>query len=87
MYVIMVYDVCEKRVNKVLGIGRKYLNWVQNSVLEGEISSAQFERLKAEVLDVIEEEEDFVLFYKVRIERQLKKEKLGTPKSEPTLFI
>ena len=87
MYVIMVYDVCEKRVNKVLGIGRKYLNWVQNSVLAGEISSAQFERLKAEVLGVIEEEEDFVLFYKVRIERQLKKEKLGTPKSEPTLFI
>ena len=34
MFVILVYDVGEKRVAKVLKICRKYLTWVQNSVLE-----------------------------------------------------
>ena len=44
MFIILVYDVGEKRVAKVLKICRKYLNWVQNSVLEGEIS-CQSEKL------------------------------------------
>ena len=35
MFVIMVYDVNQKRVAKVLKIARKYLNWVQNSVFGG----------------------------------------------------
>lgn len=42
MYVVMVYDVAVERVAKALKIGRKYLTWVQNSVLEGELSPAQF---------------------------------------------
>ena len=37
MYVILVYDFGEKRVNKMLKLCRKYLNWIQNSVFEGEI--------------------------------------------------
>jgi CRISPR-associated endonuclease Cas2 len=41
MFLILVYDVNEKRVNKVLKTCRKYLHWVQNSVLEGEISEAK----------------------------------------------
>jgi CRISPR/Cas system-associated endoribonuclease Cas2 len=44
----MVYDINEKRVNKVLKIARKYLTWVQNSVLEGEITEAKFLKLKWE---------------------------------------
>ena len=36
MYIILVYDVSEKRVFKVLKIARKYITWIQNSVLEGE---------------------------------------------------
>lgn len=34
MFIILVYDVGEKRVAKVFKTCRKYLNWVQNSVLE-----------------------------------------------------
>ena len=52
MFVIMVYDVNQKRVAKVLKIARKYLNWVQNSVLEGEITDAKYEKLKVERLIV-----------------------------------
>jgi CRISPR-associated protein Cas2 len=49
MFVILVYDVNQKRVAKVLKIARKYLTWVQNSVLEGEISEANLKKLKKEL--------------------------------------
>ncbi len=29
MYVILVYDIGEKRVGKMLKLCRKYLNWIQ----------------------------------------------------------
>jgi CRISPR-associated protein Cas2 len=48
MYVIMVYDVAVERVSQVLTVARKYLHWVQNSVLEGEISEANLLRLQNE---------------------------------------
>ena len=32
MYVIVVYDVGEKRVGKMLKLCRQYLCWIQNSV-------------------------------------------------------
>ena len=31
MYVIVVYDVGEKRVGKMLKVCRQYLCWIQNS--------------------------------------------------------
>lgn len=87
MYVIMVYDVNEKRVNKVLKIGRKYLDWIQNSVLEGEITEAKFEKLKLEVLKVIKKEEDSVIFYILRTTLYSKREILGLVKSDSKLIL
>ena len=49
MFVLMFYDVGEKRVNKVLKVARRYLTWIQNSVLEGDLSPATFEALKVGV--------------------------------------
>ena len=63
MYVIMVYDVNVKRVNKVLKIGRKYLNWTLRSVLEGFLTEELYENLKEEIMRVINTEEDAVYFY------------------------
>ncbi|HPO28372.1 MAG TPA: CRISPR-associated endonuclease Cas2, partial [Petrotogaceae bacterium] len=34
----MTYDIGEKRVSKVHKITKRYLNWVQRSVFEGEIT-------------------------------------------------
>lgn len=87
MYIIMVYDINEKRVNKVLKIGRKYLDWIQNSVLEGEITEAKFEKLKLEVLKVIKKEEDSVIFYILRTTLYSKREILGLVKGESKLIL
>ncbi len=75
----MVYDVEVKRVVKVLKIGRKYLNHIQNSVLEGELSPAQYKQLKQEIEGTINPEHDSVRFYVLRTTRYLTVEKLGVP--------
>ena len=87
MYIIMVYDVNEKRVNKVLKIGRKYLNWIQNSVLEGEITVAKYEKLKMELLNVINKDEDSVIFYILRTTLYSKREIIGLTKECSQLII
>jgi len=81
MYVVMVYDVNTKRVAKILKIGRIYLNWVQNSVLEGELTKAQFEKLKTKIAKAIDDQEDSVLFYIMENQKLLSKEKLGVEKN------
>ena len=38
MFVVLVYDINQSRVGKVLKTCPKYLTWVQNFVFEGKIS-------------------------------------------------
>jgi CRISPR-associated protein Cas2 len=87
MYVIMVYDVGQERIPKVLNIGRRYLTWIQNSVFEGEISEANFIKLKDELSRVIEKEGDSVTFFILRTTAYLKKETLGIIKGEATSIL
>ncbi|KXG75851.1 CRISPR-associated endoribonuclease Cas2 [Fervidicola ferrireducens] len=87
MFVILVYDVGEKRVGKVLKICRKYLTWVQNSVLEGEITEAAYKRLKIELKRVIEENEDSVIFYILRTTKYSERETMGVKKGGEEIFL
>ncbi|MEM3986893.1 MAG: CRISPR-associated endonuclease Cas2 [Candidatus Methanomethylicia archaeon] len=80
MKVILVYDINEKRVQKVLKICRKYLHWVQNSVFEGELTEAQLERLKAELKYVINNKEDSIIIYTFEISWYSKREIIGIEK-------
>ena len=76
---LMVYDVNVDRVTKVLKIGRKYLNHIQNSVLEGELSPAQYKQLRHEVESAINPERDSVRFYLLRTTQYMAVDKLGVP--------
>lgn len=87
MFLIMVYDIEQKRVNKVLKIGRQYLTWVQNSVLEGEIRDAAFERLKSDLQNVIEEKKDSVIFYKFRTKMYTDRETMGVKKGGEEVIL
>lgn len=84
MFLILVYDVNEKRVNKVLKTCRKYLHWVQNSVLEGEISEANLKKLKIELSRIIDKDEDSVIFIFYGLPNILKEKSLGLEKVEKT---
>jgi CRISPR-associated protein Cas2 len=80
MFVILVYDFAEKRVGKALKIGRKYLHWVQNSVLEGEISNANFIKLKTELKSLMNPDEDSIILYTFRSQKYSKREEYGLKK-------
>lgn len=80
MYVILVYDVEVKRVAKVLSIARRYLSWVQNSVLEGELTRAQWVRLKEEIRREIDPKVDSVIFYILPYRDVIRREQLGREK-------
>ena len=64
MYVILVYDCGERRVAKMLKLCRKYLNWIQNSVFEGEISEVRLKELLSSAKKFIDESEDSIIVFK-----------------------
>jgi CRISPR-associated protein Cas2 len=77
MYVIAVYDIGEKRVVKMLKLCRRYLNWIQNSVFEGEITEVKLEELKLCSLKIMNPETDSLIIFKARQEKWLEKEIVG----------
>ncbi|HHP7242422.1 MAG TPA: CRISPR-associated endonuclease Cas2 [Cyclobacteriaceae bacterium] len=81
MYVILVYDVNERRVAKMLKLCRKYLNWIQNSVFEGEITAVKLRELKGKAKQLMDEDEDSLIIFKSREERWLEKEVIGNEKN------
>ena len=87
MFVLMFYDVGEKRVAKVLKTARRYLTWIQNSVLEGDLSPAVFESLKSDVKKLLDLEYDSVLFYTWRSERYMSREVVGVERNTIDFII
>ncbi|MEO0151539.1 MAG: CRISPR-associated endonuclease Cas2 [candidate division WOR-3 bacterium] len=82
MYFIVTYDIADEyRLNKVRKILRKYFNWVQNSVFEGEISEAKLEKCIYELKLVIKEDEDSIYFYKIENKKGLEKRIIGISKN------
>jgi CRISPR-associated protein Cas2 len=81
MYVIAVYDIGEKRVGKMLKLFRRYLNWIQNSVFEGELTSAKLEALKYEAKNIMDPASDSLIIFTSRQEHWLEKEIIGKERS------
>ena len=77
MYVIIVYDVDEKRVGKMLKLCRQYLCWIQNSVLEGELSEAKLRELQMKMKAIIDESEDSVIVFTNKMGYNMNKQILG----------
>ncbi len=80
MYVIVVYDIGIERINDVRKFLKQYMLWKQNSVFEGELTRAEFERIKEMVKNLIDEDQDYVIFYILRDEKYLKRDEIGVPK-------
>ena len=81
MYVILVYDVGQKRVGKMLKLCRKYLNWIQNSVFEGEITEVKLEELKFAARTIMDAKTDSIIVFRTRQEKWLDKEVIGKERS------
>jgi CRISPR-associated protein Cas2 len=81
MYVILVYDMKQQRVGRMLKLCRRYLHWIQNSVFEGEISEVKLAELLAKARMLMDEHEDSVIIFKSRTQQWLEKQVVGHERS------
>jgi len=71
----------------MLKLCRQYLNWIQNSVFEGEITQVKLKELKGKAKAIMELEEDSLIIFKTRQEKWLEKEIVGQEKSGIERFL
>lgn len=76
-YIYLIYDVKEERVNKIFKICKKYLEHYQNSVFRGEISESNILKIKNELNNIIQENEDSILILYFLTKETVKKEEIG----------
>ncbi len=87
MYVILVYDFGEKRVSKMLKLCRKYLNWIQNSVFEGEISEARLKELLMQSDKFMKKDEDSIIIFSGQSQSSMDKRIIGKERSTIDIFL
>lgn len=84
---ILVYDMGEKRVGKMLRLCRRYLNWVQNSVFEGELTEVKLKELKLLAAEIMKDEEDSLIIFSNRQSSWMEKEIIGKEKGSIDQFL
>ena len=77
MFIILSYDINQRRVGKVMKVCRKYLNHIQKSVFEGALTEAELKKLKKELDKIINVNEDSVCIYRMESLRYTQKEQIG----------
>lgn len=87
MYVILVYDFGEKRVSKMLKLCRKYLNWIQNSVFEGEISEVRLKELLMQSDKFMKKDEDSIIIFSGPSQSSMDKQIIGKERSAIDIFL
>ncbi|TAK34940.1 MAG: CRISPR-associated endonuclease Cas2 [Saprospiraceae bacterium] len=87
MYCILVYDINEKRVGKMLKLCRRYLNWIQNSVFEGEITELKLKELIHEAKQFMDVRTDSLIIFTSRQQKWLDKQIVGKEKNELDNFL
>lgn len=87
MYVILVYDFGEKRVSKMLKLCRKYLNWIQNSVFEGEISEVRLKELLMQSDKFMKKDEDSIIIFSGPSQSSMDKRIIGKERSAIDIFL
>ena len=87
MYYLIVYDIDVKKVNRLHKYLKKYLNWIQNSVFEGELGDADYAAVKKQINNIIDKDTDSVLIFKFRDKYSFEKEVVGTERNEITNIL
>lgn len=71
----------------MLKLCRQYLNWIQNSVFEGEITEVKQKELLIKAKQIMVQEEDSLIIFTSRNERWLDKQVIGQEKNELDNFL
>ena len=86
VYVVVVYDMEADRTHKMLKLCRRYLTHVQNSVLEGEITEGNLERLREEIDAVLNPGESTIV-YELSSDTLLDRTVYGDDPAEDSRFL
>ncbi|MGB9659701.1 MAG: CRISPR-associated endonuclease Cas2 [Nitrososphaerales archaeon] len=84
---IIVYDIAVERLNAVRHVMKQYLNWVQNSAFEGEITEGKLEELRLKVYDIIDKDSDSIVVYKTSNPSWVSKSVWGIEKGEVSPIV
>jgi CRISPR-associated protein Cas2 len=87
MFVILVYDTLAERNPQVLKTCRQYLHWVQRSVFQGELSTAQYRLLTTTLRSQIDTNYDSVRVYTARSPHLVETHTIGTDLGDSTPVI
>ena len=87
MYAILVYDIGEKRVGKMLKLCRQYLTWIQNSVFEGAITPVKLKELIVKAKVIMDENYDSLIIFTSRDSNWLNKQVIGVDKNVISDFL
>ena len=87
MYMIVVYDIGEKRVGKICKWMKRYLPRVQNSVFEGELPESKFAAMKIGLKDRMDLTVDSVLIWVLRDEKWADRQTIGSEKLPVSRFF
>ena len=87
IFVIITYDVEEKRINKVRKKLKSYMTWVQNSVFEGELTEGKLEKCLTAINKIIDKEVDSIYVYKVSIPKNIEKSVIGKEKNYDNFIL
>lgn len=87
MYAILVYDINVDRLDRVRIFLKQYLNWVQNSVFEGELTKVELKIIENRIKQIINENEDSVRIYVLRSDKYLDRINIGVEKANLSEII
>ncbi|UOE39967.1 CRISPR-associated endonuclease Cas2 [Chryseobacterium suipulveris] len=71
----------------MLKLCRQYLNWIQNSVFEGEITEVKLKELVEKAKHIMDDETDSIIIFKSRQEKWLEKQVVGLEKNDLDTFL
>ena len=71
----------------MLKLCRKYLNWIQNSVFEGEISEARLKELLMQSDKFMKKDEDSIIIFSGPSQSSMDKRIIGKERSAIDVFL
>lgn len=87
MYLIIVYDIAIERVNKINRFLKQYLNWIQNSVFEGEVTKSQYKQIKDRINDIVNTKYDSIIIFEASHKNLVEKTIIGIEKGKVDRFL
>lgn len=66
---------------------RRHLNWIQNSVFEGEVTDSELEEVKLYIKSIIDKNNDHIKIYQLIKQSMMVEINIGMPKAEPSNIL